>query len=87
MICSFTDRNINGFVFGEMTATGYKCIEMLEQDNEQRGWKAGDLIMYNMTGKPVMRITPLSEDMGFSTSGRGKVKTFIGKTQRKKVSR
>lgn len=87
MIISFTDKNVGGFIFGQMTATGYKKIVLLDQDDPEKGWKAGDMIIYNMSDVPCFRMQPLISGISYSREGVGTTETFQGKTNRKRSKR
>lgn len=55
----FTDRNIEGFKFGQMTMTGYKYILVLDRDYPEHGWKKDDMIAVSLDDRPCFRIEPL----------------------------
>ena len=83
MYMSFVDKNVNGFVFGQMTATGYKTAVMLDHDDQDRDWNAGDIILYGMAGEPQLRIVPLNDGYQFDAIGEGKMQTFSGNIKKK----
>ena len=55
----YTDHDFDGFIFGQMTMTGYKKIIILERDYPEHGWKEGDMIVVNENDSPCFRIEPL----------------------------
>lgn len=55
----FTDRDIDGFKFGQMIMTGYKKTVILECDYPDYGWKTGDMIVVDNEKHPCFRIEPL----------------------------
>lgn len=71
----FTDHDIDGFVFGQMTLTGYKYIVVLDKDFPEYGWKKGDMIAVSESDHPCFRIEPLFE-IETTMKNTGKVKTF-----------
>lgn len=59
MNIQFSDRDIEGFKFGQMTMTGYKYIVILDKDLPEYSWKAGDMIVVTEEDHPCFRIEPL----------------------------
>ena len=75
MNLQFTDHDIDGFVFGQMTMTGYKHVIVLDKDFPEYGWKKNDMIAVSMSDHPCFRIEPLFESE-MTTESTGKVKTL-----------
>ena len=71
----FTDRNIDGFKFGQMTMTGYKYIVILDKDFPEYGWKKGDMIAVSMDDHPCFRIETLF-DAKTTSDDSGKLQTL-----------
>ncbi len=55
----FSDRDIEGFSFGQMTMTGYKFIAVLDKDFPEYGWNENDMIVVGLNDNPCFRIEPL----------------------------
>ena len=71
----FTDHDFDGFMFGQMTMTGYKEIIFLERDYPEYGWKTGDMIVICDKNSPCYRIEPLFGTTHDFTDN-SKLKTF-----------
>ena len=81
MFINFKDKNVDGFIFGQMTATGYSKVLLLDHDDQDHGWRKGDLVFYDLSNDPCMRIEMLKKGAKTVRSGIGKIQTFDGLDQ------